>query len=251
MTARPLVEVAVAGARGAATAARVGADRIELSAGLELGGLTPSAAAVELCVAGPLPVAVLIRCRPGDFCYEAEDVAVMARDAELAARAGAEAVVVGALTREGGVDVDGVRRLAEAAREGRADVAIVLSRAIDLVADPTRELARLESVGVARVLTSGGAPRAVEGLGVIGGLAAEFPRLEVVAGGGVSAADVAALSRAGARAVHLSAKRRADPPTGRPWVALGAAIAGPESDTHFETDASLAAAAVDAARALG
>lgn len=75
---RPALEVAVTSVAGARIACAAGADRIELCSALELGGVTPSAGLVEAAVAeAPAGGAhVLVRPRPGDFVYDADDVAV-------------------------------------------------------------------------------------------------------------------------------------------------------------------------------
>jgi copper homeostasis protein len=64
----------------------------------------------------------------------------------------------------------------------------------------------LASAGVRRVLTSGGAARAGDGLGRLADtVRASAGRVEVMAGGGVRPDDVAALVGLGVDAVHLSA----------------------------------------------
>jgi len=231
------LEVAVTSAAGAAAAAAGGADRVELCSALELGGVTPSTALVEACAGGPLPVHVLVRCRPGSFVYDDTELALMERDVRLAVRAGAAGVVVGALTAAGGLDVDSVRRLVSAARDERADVQVTVHRAIDHCADVVAGAALLPSAGVDRVLTSGGAPAAAGALAVLVRMAAVLGPVQLMAGGGVSPAAVPALVGAGVDAVHLSAKRRVRGTGGH--VALGAA-GGTE---HFVTDPVIVAAA--------
>ncbi|MCZ4632540.1 copper homeostasis protein CutC, partial [Streptomyces rubrogriseus] len=106
------LEIAVVSPAGARTARENGADRVELCTGLELGGLTPSTAAVAAAVESGPPVHVLVRCRPGDFVYDAEEVALMAAEVRTALRAGARGVVVGALTPDGALDTDALAALA-------------------------------------------------------------------------------------------------------------------------------------------
>ena len=74
MPTRYVIEVAVETPDDARTAEVGGADRIELSAALDLGGLTPSVGLYEeVRAATRLPVVVMIRPRPGDFVYEDAD----------------------------------------------------------------------------------------------------------------------------------------------------------------------------------
>lgn len=250
MTARPALEIAVTSPAGARTAREQGADRVELCAALELGGLTPSAALVEAVAAEGLPVQVLVRCRPGDFVHDAEEIVLMAAEVRSVIASGASGVVIGALTAAGALDTEAVARLAAAARAGGRPVDVTLHRAVDQSADPVATAALLPSLGFTRVLTSGGAPVAAEGLATIAAMAAAAPGVEVMAGGGVRTVDIAALASAGVAAVHLSAKARASPRRGGSWVPLGAGGASAEQDIHFVTDPGVVAEArraVDAA----
>ncbi len=203
---RPLVEVAVDSVAAAVMAAELGADRLELCQDLELGGTTPSLGLIEAVRARvTIPMAVMIRPRGGDFVYGPDEVRIMAADIGHAIGAGADGVVVGPLTPSGGIDREGLKRLVAVA--GR--VPVVFHRAFDVVAEPLEALEVLMAEGVARLLTAGGGATAYEGRGVIGRLVERAGgRLTVIAGGGVTAADVTALVEAtGVREVHLSGIR--------------------------------------------
>jgi copper homeostasis protein len=91
-------------------------------------------------------------------------------------------------------------------------VAIVLHRAIDLVADPVEAVGQAAALGYDHILTSGGAATAEQGAEVIAKMvAAADGRLSIIAGSGVSADNVAALiARTGVDAVHASASMRED-----------------------------------------
>ncbi len=247
VSARPALEIAVTSPAGARTARENGADRIELCSALELGGLTPSAALVEAVAEEGLPVQVLIRCRPGDFVHDTEEIALMAAEVRSVIACGARGVVIGALRADGALDTVALARLAEAARASGRAVDITLHRAIDQSADPVAAAALLPSLGFTRVLTSGGAPIAAEGLEAIAAMAAAAPGVQVMAGGGVRLADIPALLSAGAAAVHLSAKARA-PRRGGSWVPMGANGVSAEQDTHFVTDPEVVAEARRAVR---
>src|SRR5205814_8808785 len=104
---------------------------------------------------------------------------------------------VGVLTREAGVDVDRLRALVAAAN----GLPVTFHRAFDLTRDQAGAIDVLAQCGVARVLTSGGAPSAREGADAIGDLvkrAAE--RSAIMAGGGVREENVPDIvQRSGAR----------------------------------------------------
>lgn len=251
MSARPALEIAVTSPAGARAARENGADRVELCTALELGGLTPSAALVEAVAAEGLPVQALVRCRPGDFVHDAEEIALMAAEVRSVIASGAAGVVIGALTADGALDTDAVARLAEAARASGRPVEVTLHRAVDQSADPVATAALLPSLGLTRVLTSGGAPAAADGLAAIGAMVAAAPGVQVMAGGGVRLADIPALASAGVAAVHLSAKTRAPRRLGGSWIPLGAGGASAEQDTHFVTDPEVVDRARQALAAVG
>ncbi len=230
------LEIAVQDAAGARIAFAAGADRVELCQALSsTGGLTPSAgtidAVLEAAGAGER-VAVLVRPRPGGFVYDAEETALVSADIRDAVRRGAGGVVVGALTVAGQVDQAAMRRWIDAA--GDADV--VFHRAIDVVAEPASVVDALAALGVRRVLTSGGATRSIDGAELIEDIARRSAgRVEIMAGGGVRPADIPPLVRAGADAVHLSARA----------AAADSSAVGPGGGTAgFDvTDAAIVAAA--------
>jgi copper homeostasis protein len=117
---RPALEIAVTSAAGAVTARDGGADRVELCSALELGGVTPSQGLVEATVATAVPVHALVRCRPGGFVYDADELDVMVREIRALVRSGVAGVVVGALREDGSLDVDAVRWFVEAALDAAA-----------------------------------------------------------------------------------------------------------------------------------
>ena len=100
------------GRRRCAAALDAGADRLELCQALETGGLTPSLGILEsvLAAVDPLLVNVLVRPRAGGFVYSSEEAAVVEADIRACVERGAGGVVVGALTRDGLLDRDAMRR---------------------------------------------------------------------------------------------------------------------------------------------
>ncbi len=189
-------------------AAEIGAARVELATALALGGLTPSPGTVELALAaagdGGPEVHVLIRPRAGDFHYDADELAVAERDVHHAIAAGAAGVVIGVLDEDGRLDRDAVARLRDAA--GGAPV--TLHRAIDVTADPVATLRTARELGLRRVLTSGGASAAIDGIETLRALvAAAEGDIEVMAGSGVDVTSAPVLAGTGIDALHFSAKR--------------------------------------------
>jgi len=246
---RVALELAVQDPAGAVIAADVGARRIELCSALgATGGITPSAALIEaaLDAAAVVPssddvpileVHVLVRPRPGGFVYSPAEIDLMVREVTRSVDAGADGVVVGALTPSGTVDEARMRDLVDAA----IGAEVTFHRALDVVADPIAALDTLAELGVTRVLTSGGAARASEGLERLAALVEHSAEvgIEIMAGGGVTASDIPALLRVGVDAVHLSAKR---------FVADAGGPGGGDGTGYEVTDQTLAKAAAEALR---
>ncbi|MFC4242335.1 copper homeostasis protein CutC [Gryllotalpicola reticulitermitis] len=205
-----LLEIAVTSDLAAALAQAHGADRVELCTALELGGVTPSQAAIEATVETGAQTHVLVRCRAGDFVYDDDEVRLMCREAADVVRAGAAGVVIGALDAAGELDLAAIERMADAARSARSDVSVTVHRAIDASADPVRSAARAaaSAVRATRILTSGGRPSAGDAVDVITRMVAAAGAVQVMAGGGVTVDAIPRLTAAGVAAVHLSAKRR-------------------------------------------
>jgi copper homeostasis protein len=206
---RVALEIAVGDLDGLRAAHAGGADRVEVSAALsETGGVTPSAGTVEALVdSGLLPVHVLVRPRPGDFVYSAEELDVMVRDIRVFTSIGVAGCVIGALTPGGWPDEPALERLAGAA-EG---LEITWHRMVDTLDRPDEIVARAADLGVDRILTSGAAHTAIEGVAALErmvGAAAE--RVQIMAGGGVRAEHVGRLMAAGVSGIHLSASKRVD-----------------------------------------
>ena len=196
-----LFESCIDTADAAAASGQGGAGRVELCARLDLGGTTPSAAVIERCVAAvAIPVFVMIRPRGGGFVYMPGEAAALEADIRMAAAAGAQGVVFGALREDATIDADLMRRLIDRARP----LPVTCHKAIDATRDPLEALDTLLALGVDRVLTSGGAATAAAGAPTIARMVARAgDALVVMAGGGVRAYNVAALVEAtGVREVH-------------------------------------------------
>lgn len=233
------LEIAVTSPAGAIVARDSGADRVELCVGLELGGLTPSQALVEATHETGIPAHALVRCRPGGFTYDADELDLTEREVRTVLRSGAAGVVVGALRPDRSLDEDALRRFVDAARSVSAHAEVTLHRAVDHAVDPVAAVARLADLGVTRVLTSGGAASAPAGAATIARMVDAAGPVQVMAGAGVRPQDVAALVATGVAAVHLSAKRAVGG-AGHGGVPMGS---GDDGSGHTVTDAGVVAAA--------
>ena len=191
----PSVQAAIAG----------GAQRVELCRDLDVDGLTPTAAMMQEAVGMGIAVQVLIRPRAGDFVYSEAEVQAMLEDINQARRLGAHGVVIGALKADGSVDEAVVRRLVKEA-EG---LSITFHRAFDVCARPKEALEQIIELGCQRLLTSGQAPTAEQGIDLIKQLVEQSAgRLSIMPGAGVNVGNARRiLVETGAREIHGSLRR--------------------------------------------
>lgn len=203
--AGPLLEICVDDVAGLDAAVAGGADRIELCSALGSGGLTPSRGFMAIAANAPIPVHALIRPRAGGFIYSEAEVALMEADILAAREAGLAGVVIGATTAAGVLDADVIRRLIDAAQ----GLDLTLHRAIDVVEDMDAALDLAIELGFSRVLTSGGARHAEEGIDVIARLAKRGSgRISIMPGGGVRPENADRFMEiAGVRELHASCSR--------------------------------------------
>ena len=182
-----------------------GADRIELCSALELGGLTPSIGLIKSAVEiFGKAVFVLIRERPGNFIYSDMEIEVMSRDVKAAVEAGVGGVVIGALTPSLKIDSSAIKKMMEHASE----VEVTFHRAFDEVKDPESALNEIIDLGCQRLLTSGQAKSALDGIAVIKKLNdIAGGRITILPGAGVDHVNAPLILKAtGAVEIHASAK---------------------------------------------
>jgi len=190
MADRPiLLEVCVDNIEGLAIAIAGGADRIELCAALEVGGLTPTAGLMRVAVASPIQVVAMIRPRAGHFCFDDQEIQLMLNEIDAAADAGMNGVVLGASLPDGQLDHRTLERLIR--RAASLDLSCTLHRAIDLCPDLAVATNTAIDLGFERILTSGGAPSALQGMG---GLQRCFDaaagRITIMPGAGINADNI-------------------------------------------------------------
>ena len=182
-----------------------GAHRIELCRALDVDGLTPSEEMMEAAIGMGIPIQVLIRPREGDFVYNEEEVESMLGDIRLAKKLGTNGVVIGALRPDGSIDEATIRRLVDEA-EG---LSITFHRAFDVCSQPLEALEQIISLGCHRLLTSGQAPTAEQGIPLIKKLVEQSAgRIIIMPGAGVNVNNVhKILSETGANEIHGSLRK--------------------------------------------
>lgn len=229
----PAVEICAYSLESCQHAKAAGADRLELCASLYEGGTTPPMGLLRLVRAQVgLGVHVMIRPRGGDFCYSEREFAVMQAEIEAVRQVAAEGVVLGILLPDGRVDVPRTRQLVEAAYP----LPVTFHRAFDFTRDADEALDAVLETGCRRLLTSGGANTAPEGMEQLARCVRRAAgRIEIMAGSGVNAENAAALLATGVGALHLSARgtRPSAMQFRKAGIALGGLPAVPEYEVAF------------------
>lgn len=193
----------------AIAAERGGAGRVELCDRLDVGGTTPSRELIRDVVgAVRIPVFPIIRPRGGDFVYSEKELGSMKRDAEMAVAAGASGIVLGVLRPDRTIDAERTRAVMDFA----PTVPATFHLAFDDVPNQFAALETLVEIGVKRILTSGGARRAIEGADRLRELVEQSAgRLEIMAGGSIRAHNAAEIvARSGVREIHSRGTAVAD-----------------------------------------
>lgn len=201
------LEICVDSIESVHNAYRAGAHRVELCSALTEGGLTPSLGLIKAAVAVDpmLDVMVMIRPRMGDFLYSDAEKEIMLSDVDMARELGAAGIVFGALTPKGDIDIAFTEELI---RRAGCGMSVTFHRAFDVCRDQHLALSQLISLGVERILTSGGAKTAPDGIHTLESLChAAQGKLIIMPGGGITPSNIKHLcSRTRASEYHCSAK---------------------------------------------
>lgn len=199
-----LLEIACFNLESAVMAQTAGADRIELCDNYHEGGTTPSLGMITQARKHlHIPIYVMIRPRGGNFVYTPIELESMLEDIKLCKQENIDGVVFGVLTPDGAIDFASCEKLVDAARPMK----ITFHKAFDEIADQEAALEQLISLGINRVLTSGGAASAFDGIAKIAQLVSiSAGRIGIIAGGGLRAANVQEIiRRTGITEVHSAA----------------------------------------------
>jgi copper homeostasis protein len=202
-----IIEIATSDFASSQSAAKGGADRIELCDNLAEGGTTQSYSAIKYC-REQLNVQLfpIIRPRGGDFLYNPDEYNIMVNDVRICKELNCDGVVIGLLNGDGTIDLERTARLVELAYP----MEVTFHRAFDRCVDPFAALEQLIRVGCNRILTSGQRPTVMEGIELIEKLVkAADERIVIMPGSGVRKENIGEIaSRTGARELHSSLRTK-------------------------------------------
>lgn len=197
------LEICVDDLRGLKIANDADVDRIELCSALDQGGLTPTPELISQARQADVPIYAMIRPRGGNFVYDIPEIDAMVAAIQTMKSAGFAGVVFGALTPQHTLDLNAMQRLCHAAR----GMDITLHRAVDVSANPVDCVEIANNLGISRILTSGGAPTAPEGVETLRKMMRSAGgAVDIMAGSGITHETVTKVLQAGLRHVHASCR---------------------------------------------
>ena len=179
-----------------------GADRIELCSGLSVGGLSPSKGLIKLALKkSKIPIHCLIRPREGHFIYNKNDFETILYDVRYMKKMGVAGIVVGMINEDHDVNSE---QLNEVIKEA-SGLEITFHRAFDCLKDPKKNILKLSSMGVSRILTSGRSKSAITGINnLIKWKLLSNNLIEIQPGGGINLKNIMNFKDAGFSSIHLS-----------------------------------------------
>lgn len=209
-----LLEVCTDGYRDSLVAYEAGVKRIELCHGLDLGGLSPAPATVRLLKQETdLLIIPILRCRPAGFSYDLLEKKQMWQEALALLEAGCDGLSFGFLNAEGDLDEATMKDFIQLVHEYHGQA--VCHRAFDLTRAGEKSLESLIRLSCDRVLSSGRAKTAEEGIQNLARWQQQYGEaIEILAGGGISASNAAKiLKETGLHQIHASCKSALEDPT--------------------------------------
>lgn len=182
-----------------------GAIRIELCENMAEGGTTPSYAQIKFCVEKlNIEVWPIIRPRGGDFLYSDDEFELMKEDIKNCKTLNCDGVVFGILSAHGEIDKKRCAELISLAKP----MPVAFHRAFDMSNNLEKALEDLIEIGIVRVLTSGGAENAYNGIEKLAKLVTQANgRIEIMPGAGINPQNILEIAtKTGAFVFHSSAR---------------------------------------------
>lgn len=187
-------------------AEKAGAIRVELCDNPEEGGTTPSYGTLKVVrqkVA--LPLYPIIRPRSMNYWYDDNEWAMIIHDIKLCKALGCDGISIGVQLGDGTIDGEKMRIICDLAYP----IGVTCNRVIDAVPNALDALEMLIDAGCERILTSGQAPSAPQGAGLLAQLVEKAAgRIIIMPGAGVRSSNIVALKeQTGAHEFHSSARK--------------------------------------------
>jgi len=200
------LEICAANIESALNAQIAGADRIEYCDNLWEGGTTASFGLIKsLRKELNIELFVLIRPRGGDFIYSDLEFESMLEDIKALKDIGVDGIVSGVLKKDASIDQEKTSKLVEASYP----LPFTFHRAFDICKDLFESMEDIINCGASRILSSGAANSALEGLEILNNLQkTASDRIIIMPGGGISLENFEFIKqKTQCTEFHLSAKK--------------------------------------------
>lgn len=197
-----LVEICSSSIESVIMANKVNADRIELCSNMNIGGLTPSMGLIELALKkSKIPIHCLIRPREGHFIYDKYEFKTIISDILKIRKLGVKGIVVGTITDDFEINTKQLDLIINKAN----GLDITFHRAFDCLKFPEKAIKKLSSMGVTRILSSGGKGTAIKGINkLIKWKSISKQLIEIQPGGGINEHNVQNFIDNKFKSIHLS-----------------------------------------------
>lgn len=185
------LEIACFNLESALIAQENGADRVELCAGIEVGGTTPDYEMVRQAREDlSIDLYVMIRPRGGNFVYSNEEFEQMQSDISTLKKIKVDGFVFGILNEDNSINLEQNKTLVDLAKP----LACTFHRAFDEVQNPFQALEQIIDCGFKTILTSGQKPNVTEGKDNLAELVkAANNRIVIMPGGGLRSSNIDAI----------------------------------------------------------
>lgn len=208
------VEVCAGSVEDCIAAEKGGAHQIELNSAVHLGGLTPSTGLARAArQATSLPIYAMLRPRAAGFHYNDSEMDVLRIDAQALIDEKVDGLVFGFLNSDSTFNKALNKEFVDLCHKAKIDA--VIHRSFDRAQDPYEAIETLIEIGADRILTSGQANKAVDGLDLLKDLQGKYgDKIELVVGSGVNKDNVKEiLDKTKVNQVHASFKAWKEDPT--------------------------------------
>jgi copper homeostasis protein len=188
MSSNTKLEIACFNVESALIAQENGADRVELCAGMEVGGTTPDFETVKQTGENlSIDLYVMIRPRGENFVYSDEEFQQMQSDILALKELKVDGFVFGILKEDNTINIAQNKTLINLAKP----FPCTFHRAFDEVQNPFQALEQLIDCGFKTILTSGQAPNVNEGQSRISDLVKQADnRIVIMPGGGLRLTNI-------------------------------------------------------------
>ena len=183
---------------------KVGANSIELCSCMTVGGVTPSSALIKKAVEiSKIPIHCLIRPREGHFVYNDYEFNTIINDIKDAKENGVKGIVIGVLTEDFKINITQLDKIIKVSK----GLKITFHRAFDSIVDSKKAIDLLSKIGVNRILSSGKANKAVNGIKNLIDWKNYDSKILIQPGGGIDKSSALLFKNEGFESIHLSGTR--------------------------------------------